>query len=106
MSKKSLINVGSHLLLRVHVRPNAKSNAVRQIIDDEQIRLDIAADAQSGKANQELIAYLKSLLKISSNRIEIVHGHKSREKLVRIMSDSVEDNQLFFKRLADEISPD
>ena len=104
MSKKTVINIGSQLLLRIHVRPNAKQNAIREITNDQQIRIDVAADAQNGKANEELVDYLKTILKISSNQIDIVHGHRNREKLVRITTENVEQNTLLFDRLRNEMS--
>ena len=99
MLKKTM----SHLILHIHVRPNAKVNAVREVNANRELRLDIAADAQSGKANQELTDYLKSILKIPSNQLEIIHGHQQRDKVVRIFAPENE-HEKFIESLRSEIS--
>jgi uncharacterized protein (TIGR00251 family) len=100
MSKKTLINTTTSFLLHIHVRPNAKNNTIREINSNNEIRIDIAADAQDGKANHELIDYLKTLLKISSNQLEILHGHKQRDKVLRILNTNEND---IIERLQNEI---
>ena len=102
MSKKSIVNTTTNLLVHIHVRPNAKINAIREINSNNEIRIDIAADAQDGKANQELIDYLKSILKIPSNQFEIIHGHKQRDKVIRVLTISDQQND-FIERLRNEI---
>lgn len=102
MSKKTIVNTTTSLLLHIHVRPNAKTNAIREINSNNELRIDIAADAQDGKANNELIDYLKSILKISSNQFEILHGHKQRDKVLRITTTNNQQND-FIERLRNEI---
>jgi uncharacterized protein YggU (UPF0235/DUF167 family) len=51
----------------MHVRPNAKINAIREINSNNEIGIDIAADAQDGKANYELIDYIKNSRKSIRN---------------------------------------
>jgi uncharacterized protein (TIGR00251 family) len=102
MSKKTIVHSTVNLLLHIHVRPNAKVNAIREIDSNNEIRIDISADAQDGKANHELIDYLKSILKISSNQFEIIHGHKQRDKVLRITTTTDQQND-FIERLRNEI---
>ena len=90
------------LLLRIHVRPNAKSNAVRECRSTDDIRIDIAADAQDGRANHELVDYLRSILKLAANQFEIIHGHKQRDKVVCV-SVPMEYQQELIERLRKEI---
>ncbi|UJR27286.1 hypothetical protein I4U23_008581 [Adineta vaga] len=104
MSKKTIVHTTTNLLLHIHVRPNAKTNAIREIDSDNQVRMDIAADAQDGKANHELIDFLKSILKIPSNRMEIIHGHKQRDKVLRISTTTTNDENDFIERLRNEIT--
>ncbi len=103
MSKKTIVNTTTSLLLHIHVRPNAKFNAIREIDSNNEIRIDIAADAQDGKANYELINYIKSLLKLPSNQLEIIHGHKQRDKVLRISTTSENQSDLI-ERLRSEIT--
>lgn len=102
MSKKTIVNTTTSLLLNIHVRPNAKNNAIREINSNNELRIDIAADAQDGKANYELIDYIKSILKIPSNQLEILHGHKQRDKVLRISITNLQENDLI-ERLRNEI---
>lgn len=102
MSKKTIVST-TNLLLQIHVRPNAKTNAVREISSNNEIRIDIAADAQDGKANQELINYIKSILKIPASQLEIVHGHKQRDKVLRVLTTTENQNDII-ERIRGEIS--
>lgn len=102
MSKKTIVST-TNLLLQIHVRPNAKTNAVREISSNNEIRIDIAADAQDGKANQELINYIKSILKIPASQLEIVHGHKQRDKVLRVLTTTENQNDII-ERIRGEIT--
>lgn len=102
MSKKTIVST-TNLLLQIHVRPNAKTNAVREISSNNEIRIDIAADAQDGKANQELINYIKSILKIPASQLEIVHGHKQRDKVLRVLT-TTENQSDIIERIRGEIT--
>ncbi|CAF1025245.1 unnamed protein product [Rotaria sp. Silwood1] len=103
MSKKTIVNTTTNLILNIHVRPNAKNNAIREINSNNNIRIDIAADAQDGKANHELINYIRSILKIPSNQLEIIHGHKQRDKILRIITTTNENQNDLIERLRNEI---
>ncbi|CAF1249133.1 unnamed protein product [Adineta steineri] len=103
MSKKTIVNTTANLLLHIHVRPNAKNNAIREINSNNELRIDIAADAQDGKANHELIDFIKSILKIPSHQLEIIHGHKQRDKVLRILTTS-DNHDDFIERLKNEIT--
>lgn len=94
MSKKTIVQTTTNLFLRVHVRPNAKINAIREVNGCNDIRVDIAADAQDGKANQQLMDYMRSILKLSSEQLELVRGHKHREKLLRLIITTDQQDQL------------
>jgi len=49
-----------------------------------------------------LIDFIKSILKIPSNQLEIIHGHKQRDKVLRILTTSDNENDLI-ERLRNEI---
>jgi uncharacterized protein (TIGR00251 family) len=94
-----MVDRTTHLLLHIHVRPNA----IREINSNNEIRVDIAADAQDGKANHELIDFIKTILKIPSNQLELLHGHKQRDKVLRISTTTTENQDDFIERLRNEI---
>lgn len=102
MSKKTVVSAMTSFILNIHVRPNAKVTAVREVNSDNEVRVDIAADAQDGKANHELIDYMKSILKLPSSQLEIIHGHKQRDKVLRVSTTTNNQNELI-ERLKNEI---
>ena len=65
----------------VRARPGMPSTKAVEVMDDESIKIDIAAPAEGGKANTELIKYLE---KECGADVEIVSGRTSRHKLMRI----------------------
>lgn len=48
------------------------------------IRIKLRAPAVEGKANAALRRFLSKELKIAERQIVLEHGHKSREKIIRI----------------------
>lgn len=70
--------------LDLKIRPGAHRTRVRSILDDECIKLDIAAAPEQGKANAELLRFLAEEFGVSRERIEIVSGLTSGRKRVVI----------------------
>lgn len=86
--------------LRFHIVPNAKQN---QVIGEHgsAIKIKLRAPALEGKANAALRSFLAEQLEISEHRIVLEHGHKSRDKLIRIegLSEGEVRLRLLVKRL-------
>ncbi|MFC1734186.1 DUF167 family protein [candidate division KSB1 bacterium] len=59
--------------------PLTKVTAVDEVRN--ALRVDVAAPPDKGKANRELIKFFSKLLK---KKVKIVHGLKSKEKILRI----------------------
>jgi len=65
-------------MLYVKVRPNArKTKIVKESADF--LEIDVAAPAESGKANSELIRFLE---KKFGKRVKILRGKTSRKKVI------------------------
>jgi uncharacterized protein len=77
-------------ILRVHVVPNAKSDSV---VGEHggAIKIKLRAPAVEEKANAALIRFLAEQLKLHRGAIVLEHGHRSRDKLVRIDGLTLED---------------
>ena len=76
------------IYLRLKIRPGASVNAVKKILEDkdgEIIKIDIAAPALRGKANQELMNFLAEKFDINKRSIKIISGAGDRLKLVKIV---------------------
>jgi uncharacterized protein (TIGR00251 family) len=56
------------------------------------IKIKLRAPAVDGKANTALRSFLSKELKIAERQIVLEHGHKSREKIVRI--DGLSDEEV------------
>lgn len=73
--------------LRIKVRPGAAKTVVRGSLDTEEgqtIKIDVAAPAERGKANEELIRFLARELSVGKDRINIISGAGEKLKLIKI----------------------
>ena len=71
------------MILHVKVTPNASKNEIVGW-EGELLRMRIRGVPEKGRVNEELIAFLAKYLKIAKSQIEIVSGHTSRLKRVKI----------------------
>jgi len=71
------------MILHVKITPNASKNEIVGW-EGELLRLRIRGVPEKGRVNEELIAFLAKYLKIAKSHIEIVSGHTSRLKKVKI----------------------
>ncbi|HLE62537.1 MAG TPA: DUF167 domain-containing protein [Pyrinomonadaceae bacterium] len=71
------------LLFRVHVTPRASRS---EIVGEHNgaLRVRLAAPPVEGAANEELVRTLASAFGLPTRTVEIVSGHSSRLKQVRV----------------------
>lgn len=69
--------------LNLYVQPGAKKSEVVGLHDD-RLKIKIKAPPEDGKANDELIRFLADILNVQKNEVEILRGHKSRQKDVLV----------------------
>jgi len=95
---ESRANAESHFYLRIKVLPKSSKNEVVDIMDDETIKIRIKAVPEKGKANRELIKFLKKEIEgILQDRggcaqcrpstkynAEIISGKTDQVKLIKI----------------------
>ncbi len=70
--------------LTLHVQPGARANQAVGLTDDGVLRVSVAAQARDGKANRAVVDLLADLLRVPKNRITIVRGLGSRNKVVMV----------------------
>jgi hypothetical protein len=77
------------IILQIKVTPNASKN---QILgwEGNLLRLRIKGVPEKGRVNEELIEYLAETLDIAKSQIEILSGHTSRLKRLKIEGNSKE----------------
>lgn len=71
----------AEILLRVY--PNAVRNEVVGFVDGI-LRVRVSAPPVKGKANKELIAFISQCSGVGKERLRIVKGHTSRNKVIAI----------------------
>jgi uncharacterized protein (TIGR00251 family) len=70
-------------LLKVYLQPRSSRNEIVGPYRDG-IKVKVTAPPVEGKANEALRELLARVLKIPPSHIEIVKGHRSREKTLKI----------------------
>ena len=71
------------IILKVYLQPRASKNEITGPYRDG-IKMKITASPVEGKANDALIRFLAKELGIPPSHIEILKGHRSREKIIRV----------------------
>ncbi|MEN8614320.1 DUF167 domain-containing protein [Dehalogenimonas sp. THU2] len=70
-------------IIIVRIQPGAgKTGVVGR--HDEGVKIRVAAPPEKGKANATLIEFVAERLSISRDAVEILRGHTSRNKVLRI----------------------
>lgn len=67
----------------VKVVPRAKKNQIVGM-EGDVIKIRLNAPPVEGKANEALIGFLADTLDVRRIQVEIVSGHTSRQKIVRV----------------------
>ena len=69
--------------LTIRIQPRAAKNEII-MTDNGGIKIRLTAPPVDGAANESLVKFLSDILSIAKSGVEIVSGHTSREKVVRI----------------------
>ena len=77
------------VLIRVYIQPGSRKNLIVGIHQGipPRIKLKIKSPPIDGKANLALIDFMSELLNIPKKKIEIIRGHKSKQKDLLIIED-------------------
>ena len=78
------LKMNNEVYLRLKVLPGASKTKIRNIMEDETIKIDVAAVPEKGKANKELIGYLAKEFGVNKKNIKILSGISDRIKLIKI----------------------
>ncbi|MHB1699840.1 MAG: DUF167 domain-containing protein [Acidobacteriaceae bacterium] len=76
------------LLLEVKAVPHARSSEVSELMANGSLKIKVVAAPEKGKANEEVCAVLAAYLNVPKRNVEVVLGHASRQKRVRILASS------------------
>ena len=70
-------------LLKIHVVPGARQTAVAGLHGD-RLKVKVASPPEKGRANEELLAFLASLLEVPPRAVHLTSGAASRAKVVAV----------------------
>jgi len=71
------------LLLSVKLQPRASVNEIGEPLGNE-LRIKVAAPPVDSAANEAIVRFLADRLDCPRNQIELVRGHKSRHKILKL----------------------
>jgi hypothetical protein len=90
----------------IKVIPRAKKTEIAGLMDDNTIKIRVAAPAVENAANDALIGFLADLFKIKKDSIEIVVGLNSERKLVSLIGVTPAEVDEIVKRVLPHVSED
>lgn len=76
--------------IHISVRANAPRTRIRGVKGD-RILLEVNAPPERGRANTELLRYLRKSLGVDGSSVSIVSGRRERRKVVRVVGMEAED---------------
>jgi hypothetical protein len=86
------------ILLKVYLQPKSSKNEIVGPYRDG-IKIKVTAPPNEGKANEALIRLLGKELGISPSSIEIIKGHHSREKTLKVLGVPSQEHLDFKKKI-------
>jgi uncharacterized protein len=72
-------------LLRVRVQPRASRAALGGWREDGTLTVRVTAPPVEGRANAAVGALLAAALGVPASAVQVVHGERGRDKLVRVI---------------------
>jgi uncharacterized protein (TIGR00251 family) len=85
-------------LIKIYLQPKSSNNEVVGPYRDG-IKVKVTAPPIEGKANEALIRFLAKKFGIPPSYIEILKGHHSREKTLKISGLSLQERLDFKKKI-------
>src|SRR5258708_7528021 len=91
MTTPAFVRVQSDgILLSIKLQPRASRNEIGQPLGNE-LRVKVTAPPVDAAANEALIRLLAKTLDCGRNQVELVRGHSSRHKMVKLFGISEHD---------------
>jgi len=80
-----------HILIDIEVQPESKRTGITGFNDwRNRLSISVSAQAKEGKANQAVMHVLSKIFELDKSSIEIVSGHTSRMKKIKIIGKEPE----------------
>jgi hypothetical protein len=78
------------VVFRIKVQPGAVKNEIMGVQGDV-LKIKISAPPVKGKANKALIDFLAKELGVKRSEVEIVSGHTSRIKKIKVVGEGTQE---------------
>ena len=78
------------LLLSVKLQPRASANEIGEALGNE-LRIKVTAPPVDAAANEALVKLLAQQLNCPRNRVDLIRGHTSRHKTLKLYGLAAED---------------
>jgi len=75
----------NEIILKVYLQPKSSRNEIVGPYRDG-IKVRVTAAPVEGRANEALLRFLAKEFGVTPSSIEIVKGHRSREKIIRVVA--------------------
>ncbi len=85
-------------LIKVYLQPKSSKNEIVGPYRDG-IKVRVTSPPTGGKANKTLVQFLRKEYGMSSSQIEILKGHHSREKILKVVGFSLQELLDFKKKI-------
>lgn len=72
-------------ILRIRVQPRAPTDRIEGFMEDGALKMRVAAPPEKGKANRSIIRLVAKCLGVKTSQVEIISGHTSGRKMIRIV---------------------
>ena len=82
-------NTDNGVSFKAKIVPNSSKTAIAGILDG-MLKVKIAAVAEKGKANQQLIKFLSKILEVKNNSIKITSGSTNPIKTIEVTGITTE----------------
>ena len=82
--RRRLAREGS-LVLDIKAVPRSRTAEVSDVMANGVLKVKVTAAPEKGRANEEICALLAEYLSAPKRSVEVIHGHSSPQKRVRIM---------------------
>lgn len=84
--RRRLAREGS-LVLDIKAVPRSRTAEVSDVMANGVLKVKVTAAPEKGRANEEICALLAEYLGAPRRSVEVIHGHTSPQKRVRITSE-------------------
>lgn len=81
---KKKLKKGHFIRFKVKVIPKSKKTEIVGMLDEDTVKIKIAATPENNRANIELIKFLSSVFKVARANIHIISGATSPLKIIEI----------------------